>query len=196
MSHAHAALRRTVVVLFLLAASAVGAAELEPGLVEAYDAWAGAMHPAELETGSCVAHAEAIYRLLERHGAAAERLRVVLMVREPDHGMPQPMRPDNDWIRGEPVSFWIWHAVTTLDGRVFDPKYRTTGETLERYFATMWSKDGSLADFWIFSVPAAEIKNIAGSTYPGGPPRMLQFEPIDYRALVAHPLHTTRRKAR
>ncbi len=153
-----------------------------------------ALQPADLSAGSCVKNATDFYSRLLEAKLDTSAVRIVLLVREPNRGMPNPIVPDPAWVRGEPVKFWIWHAFVIAHGWVFDPNYRKATAPLETYFQTLWGKDPARDQFWVFAVQLQDFPQIAGSDYPGGPPRMLRFVPITWRQLVANPLHRTQRR--
>lgn len=153
-----------------------------------------ALKTADLAAGSCVKNATDFYSRLLEAKIDTSAVRIVLVVREPNRGMPNPMYPDPAWVRGEPVKFWIWHAFVIAHGWVFDPNYRKATAPLETYFQTLWGKDPARDQFWVFAVQLQDFPQIAGSDYPGGPPRMLRFVPITWRQLVANPLHRTQRR--
>jgi hypothetical protein len=101
------------------------------------------------------------------------------------------MYPDATHLRGEKPSFWIWHAFVTYNGTVFDANYRHSGHSLATYFRNFWGKDPNRDSFWVFAVQYQDLPKIAGSAYPGGPPRMLRYKPISPDAFSQDPLHLT-----
>lgn len=148
----------------------------------------------DLGAGNCVANSTKFYQELERAGLVGEDTRLVLMVREPNRGMPQPMVPDRRFLRGEPSAFWIWHAFVLTGGRVYDANFRQDGAPLAQYFTQFWAKDPNFASFWVFAVRLETLPQLVGSPYPGAAPRMLQFAPITPAELIRNPRHLTRRR--
>ena len=152
------------------------------------------LKPADLASGNCVQNASRFYeRMLDAH-VDTTKARLVLLVREPNRGMPQPMRPNPALVRGEKPSFWIWHAFVVYDGIVYDANYLRDGDAPDAYFQAMWGKDANLPSFWVFAVQYKDLPSIAGSDYPGAPPRMLRFKPISPAEFAKNPLHTTVRR--
>lgn len=185
-----------ILLLVLVLSVPIGArAEGElAGVSRLFREFVAGLQPADLAAGSCVRNSTRFYeKLLDAH-LDTSKARLVLVVREPDQGMPQPMRPNPAMVRGEKPNFWIWHAFVAYDGIVFDANYLRDGDSIKGYFEKMWSSDRCWKYFWVFSVQYKDLPAIAGSDYPGGPPRMLRFKPISPAEFAEKPLHLTERR--
>ena len=185
---------RNALLLILLLAAAPALFGETPTATALFASFVQRLTPGDLAAGSCVKNATDFYALLMDHNLSDKTTRIVLLVREPNRGMPKPMRPNHRFLRGEKPNFWIWHAFVVHQGRVYDPNYVGAQDDPGTYFKQFWSSDPNLDSFWVFAVPLRDFPAIAGSSYPGGPPRMLQFKPIDWQASSRHPDHTSVRK--
>ncbi|MBF0409556.1 MAG: hypothetical protein HQM10_19605 [Candidatus Riflebacteria bacterium] len=160
-----------------------------------FNTFIGKMTEDDLENGNCVNHSIQFSKFLAESGEKHASLRIILMVKEPGRGfMPNPIKPDNEYIRGKAVNFWIWHSFTLIDSYAFDPKYKHGTNDLKTYFSHLWSKSPDFESFWIFSVTPDKIPEISGSPYPGAAPRMFSFVPISPSKLIEDPSHISKRK--
>jgi len=164
---------------------------------ELFKTYIGTISAEDLEKGDCVARADEFYKKIQSANLDVTNARIILFVREPNtqYGMsaPQPLKPNNDFIKGQVVPFWIWHSFVIVDGYVFDPKYKLSVDTIDSYYKNLWEKNDA-GDSWIFSIKPETLPQITGSPYPGAKPRMFNFVPISFKDLVKNPLHLTVKK--
>ena len=185
---------KTLLIFFLVFLPMAGSAQDTPEsrIIKVFAEMVKSLSDSDLSAGNCVANSTRFYRELEKHELLDDDARIVLMVREPNQGMPNPMYPNKRFLRGSPANFWIWHAFVLTQNLVFDCNYKIDGENLNNYFKNFWSTDRNFSSFWVFAVRIEDLPEITGSNYPGGPPKMLRFKPISPAQLLKNPRHLTR----
>jgi hypothetical protein len=164
--------------------------EVLPKVMQHFQAFTDTLTETDLTSGSCVKNATTFAQTLNTNTPQASP-RIVFLVRQPGKQyMPQPMIPNLAFTNDKKSKFWIWHAFVLIDNCVFDANYTGTEITLNDYYQNLWQNHATQTqDYWVFTLYAKDIHKFAGSSYPGAPPKMLNYTPIDFETLISHPGH-------
>ncbi len=183
-------------ILFCGVSSQVNCETFQPEIDRLFSKFCKNLTSEQLAPNSCLETSTNFYSFLMDEKFDTFGLRIVFMARAPRGQKIYKINVNDNFLSNKAVKAKnrICHAFINFDGTVFDPYYKNSPCSIEKYFKEFWSQEDHLNELWLFSIRLKDFPDFAGFSQKDATPKLMKFIPVDYKFLIENPHHLSKRK--